>query len=111
MKLLFDANLSPRLVRAVLDLLPGSVHAFDCGVIHDDDHLLWAYAKRLEFGIITKDGDFQSLSLLHGAPPKVLWLRVGNAGSAEVERLLRDRIADIQVFEADPFASLLILDE
>jgi predicted nuclease of predicted toxin-antitoxin system len=110
MKLLFDANLSPRLVRAVIDFFPGAVHVFDCGEIYDDDQLIWAYAARHHCIIVTKDGDFQSLSLVRGAPPKVVWLRVGNAGTAVVATLLRARLPDVELFDANPEASLLVLD-
>ena len=32
-----------------------------------------------DFAIVTMDGDFHQLRLLNGSPPKVVWLRVGNA--------------------------------
>lgn len=108
--MLIDANLSPRLLKALDGLFPRSVHAFDCGGIHDDDHLIWAYAARHGLTIVTKDADFQSLSLVRGSPPKVIWLRVGNAGTTTIALLLRDYLADIHLFAADPRGALLILD-
>lgn len=110
MKLLFDANVSPRLVRAVQDVFPGAMHVFECGDIHDDDGLIWDFAKVRGFMIVTKDGDFQGLSLVRGAPPKVVWLRVGNADTKALERLLRDNAGSLFWFDADAFSSLLVLD-
>ncbi len=110
MKLLFDANLSPRLARSVRDLFPETAHVFDHGGIHLDDQQIWAHARDNDFTIITKDSDFQGLSFVRGGPPKVIWLRVGNAGSSAIEHLIRDRVADILHFHADQIVSLLVLD-
>ena len=110
MKLLLDANLSPRLARPLQDIFPGTTHVFDCCDIFDDDGLIWDFAKAHNFIIATKDGDFQGLSLVHGAPPKVVWLRVGNTNSKTVEHILRNHASSIIWFDADPFSSLLILD-
>jgi predicted nuclease of predicted toxin-antitoxin system len=95
MRLLFDANVSPRLVRAVQDVFPGATHVFECGDIFDDDGLIWGFAKANGFTIVTKDGDFQGLSLVRGAPPKVVWLRVGNADTQALERVLRDNVGNL----------------
>jgi predicted nuclease of predicted toxin-antitoxin system len=75
MKLLLDANLSPALVSAISDIYPGSTHVFAQGDLGSDDKAIWELAKRADFSIATKDVDFLELSLLHGAPPKVVFLR------------------------------------
>lgn len=82
---------------------------FDCGEIYKDDKLIWEYAERQGYTIVSKDGDYQSLSLVRGAPPKVIWLRVGNGGTRVIEQLIRDRNDDIANFEADAATTLLIL--
>jgi len=48
------------------------------------DKGLWTYAADHGFSILTKDTDFEKYSLLRGAPPKVVWLRIGNASNKEV---------------------------
>jgi predicted nuclease of predicted toxin-antitoxin system len=45
MKLLFDENLSHKLVRLLEDLFPDSVHVRDVGLKSADDPLVWEYAK------------------------------------------------------------------
>ena len=35
--------------------------------------------------IVTKDEDFHHLSVLRGAPPKVVWLRTGNFTQCDAE--------------------------
>jgi predicted nuclease of predicted toxin-antitoxin system len=34
--------------------------------------------------LVTKDEDFHRLSVLRGAPPKVVWLRVGNCTTRDL---------------------------
>jgi predicted nuclease of predicted toxin-antitoxin system len=75
-KLLFDANLSPKLVTGLNDLFPGSVHLFDLPLPRDaEDLVIWNYAKENGFDIITADGDdYPPLAKRFGPPPKVLLL-------------------------------------
>jgi predicted nuclease of predicted toxin-antitoxin system len=41
MNLLFDHNLSPRLIKLVGDLYPGSVHVRDVALHAADDQIVW----------------------------------------------------------------------
>ena len=45
MKLLFDENLSPQLVRLLGDLFPGSVHVRDVRLKAADDPVVWKYEQ------------------------------------------------------------------
>ena len=105
---MFDVNLSPRLVPRVVDLYPGSAHVFEVnlGPIDQD---IWNFAKAEGFAIVSKDSDFYRMSTLWGAPPKVVWLRVRNAGTAQVAILLRTKQADLLGFETDLTAALFIV--
>ena|ERR1043166_16348 len=110
MKLLFDANLSPRLVTSLSDVYPGSAHVYGYGGLAADDAAIWQIAKRDGYAIATKDTDFLELSLLHGAPPKVVLLRVGNVTTARLEHLLRLRADRVRQFALDPDEAVLIVD-
>jgi predicted nuclease of predicted toxin-antitoxin system len=46
------------------------------------------------------------LCVLRGAPPKVLWLRIGNCTSEEVRTLLSRNDARIREFEAQDRVAL-----
>ncbi|MBI4604306.1 MAG: DUF5615 family PIN-like protein [Planctomycetes bacterium] len=81
MKLLFDQNLSHRLVSLLGDLFPGSAHVRDFGLALAPDPAVWAFAKVQAYTIVSKDDDFHQLSFLHGAPPKVVWLRFANCST------------------------------
>lgn len=45
MKLLFDENLSPRLVAGLSDVFPESVHVRDAGLSRATDAAIWDYAR------------------------------------------------------------------
>jgi predicted nuclease of predicted toxin-antitoxin system len=108
-KLLFDENLSPRLVRAVEDLHPGSMHVSDLGLERADDPTVRRHALEHGFTLVTKDADFAEWSLREGPPPKVVWIRRGNCSTRTIESLLRERRSELEAFEADetvPFLSL-----
>ena len=109
MKLLFDENLSPALPRRIGDLFPNSVHVRDVGMKATDDPIVWDYAKDNGFMIVSKDADMHDLSLVFGNPPKVIWLRLGNCSTRQVEELLRLDFDVIKLFYKDENVSLLIL--
>lgn len=109
MKLLFDQNLSPHLVRSLADLFPGSSHVQSVGLDLASDDQVWEHARRQGFTIVTKDEDFNNLSVLRGSPPKVLWLQLGNCTTAQVEAAFRACFIDIETFEKDSSVGTLVL--
>lgn len=98
MKLLFDENLSRTLVETLSDLYPGAAHVRNLGMKSSPDPVVWDYAAKNDFIIVTKDADFRQRSLLYGHPPKVIWVRLGNCSTARIARLLWERYADIKAF-------------
>lgn len=109
MKLLFDENLSPRLAETSADLYPGSTHVHLCGLGSADDSAIWRYAKDHGFTIVSKGSDFQDRSVLHGHPPKHIWLRAGNCSSTEIENLLRATLPTVKQFVEEHEESCLVL--
>ena len=109
MKLLFDQNLSPRLPQLLSDLFPDSVHVRALGLTTADDIAIWDFAKANGFAIVSKDSDFQQRSLLYGAPPKFIWLRLGNCSVTDSASLLREHAEVICTFGGDSAQSHLIL--
>jgi len=108
-KLLFDENLSPKLPRLLADLFPESVHVRDVGMKATIDPIVWDYAKDNDFMIVSKDADMHDLSLVFGNPPKVVWLRLGNCSTRQVEKLSRQDFEVIKLFYEDEYVSLLAL--
>ena len=109
MKLLFDQNLPRRLVRVFETDFPGSAHVRDLGLDTASDATVFAYAAEHGFSIVSKDNDFAQLSFLRGAPPKVLWLRVGNSSTAELEAFIQRNTRIIHEFESAS-ESFLVLE-
>ena len=107
MKLLFDQNLSPKLVSLLADLFPGSQHVQTIGLDRADDSQLWDHARLRGLTIVTKDADYNDFSVIRGHPPKVIWLLLGNCTTNEVHLALRSHWADIQAFENDPSVGTL----
>ena len=98
MRLLFDEQLSEELLALLRDVFPGSLHVKDLGAGGASDTTVWQLAQQRDCVLVTKDEDFHRLSVLRGAPPKVIWLRLGNCTTDEVAHLLRRHVADIQRF-------------
>ena len=108
MKLLFDANLSHKLPRLVAASFPDSRHVREAGLKGRSDEEIWNYAKANGFAVISKDKDFYQRAVLFGAPPKFIWLRLGNCTRDDVLSLIRRRERDILAFDGSP-ESVLIL--
>jgi len=89
---------------------PGSVHVRDVGLRGQPDLAVWQYAQAQSFAIAWKDTDFRDLSFLRGAPPKVLWLAVGNAGTEAIAELLEARRVQIEAFVRAPEEALLVVE-
>jgi predicted nuclease of predicted toxin-antitoxin system len=109
MRLLFDQNLAPGLVARLADLFPGSSHTERVGLAHATDDEVWEFARSSDFILVSKDADFGDLAALRGHPPKVLWLRLGNCTTAEVEALLRSSVEAIRHLYEDAASGILAL--
>lgn len=109
MKLLFDQNLSPKLVNRLADLYPNSQHLQSVGLDCAADDEIWEYAKVNGLAVVTKDADYNNLSILRGSPPKVLWLQMGNCTTDQVEAVFRVRFADVESFDKDHSVGTLVL--
>ena len=98
MKLLFDQNISPKIVRRLEADFPGSTQVRYVGLEDAADSAIFKYAKQHDFLIVTFDADFVDLITVQGAPPKVIWLRTGNLTTRSIEELLRRNIKSITDF-------------
>jgi len=108
-KLLFDQNLSPRLVNRLADIYPDSIHVYLIGLDTAPDATIWEYARKNDFVIVTRDADFSDLNVILGFPPKVIWIRRGNCTTGEIESLLRLNYAAIETLAEDEFVGILTL--
>ena len=109
MRLLFDENLSPRLVEVLAAEFPDSGHVGRVGLQGADDRLIWLHARAAGLAIVSKDTDFRDRSVREGSPPKVVWLDVGNAGTGVIAKLLARERSAVEAFDATRGESLLVL--
>ena len=109
LKLLFDQNLSPKLVRLLSELFPGSIHVQDVNLDRADDKTVWKFARENDFLIVSKDVDFSERSIISGYPPKVIWIRRGNCSTKQIENILRSHADDIENLMEDPDIGVLSL--
>ena len=109
MKLPFDHNLPPLLVSRLQDLFPQSQHVFTLGLDRSSDLQIREYAREEGFSIVTKDADFSDLCVLHGFPPKIIWIRRGNCSARAIEDILFRHQEEIYTLERDPTNGVLTL--
>jgi len=102
LKLLFDQNVSPRLVTLIADLFPGSSHVSLLGLERATDMEVWAYARTNDYFIVTKDADFADLAVIQGFPPRIIWVRLGNCSTQQIEQALRRNHPTILNMGMDP---------
>jgi predicted nuclease of predicted toxin-antitoxin system len=76
MKLLFDQNISHRLISLIQDILPEAKQVRQIGLENSTDKQIWEYAKENDYIIVTFDADFYDFSLVWGHPPKHLIIAV-----------------------------------
>ena len=109
MKLLFDHNLSHKLVGRLGDAFPDSEHVRSVGLQEASDLAVWEYARSKGFTIVSKDEDFHQLSFLRGPPSKAVWVKLGNCTTDDVERALRESLSDLLEFDGDEDAAFAVV--
>ena len=102
MKLLFDQNVSFRILKKIEDQYPGSQQVKKIGLDHASDIKIWEYARKHDLTIVTFDSDFADISNLKGHPPKIIWLRCDIQTTAHIAELLVARYETISDFISNP---------
>jgi predicted nuclease of predicted toxin-antitoxin system len=106
MKLLFDQNISFRILRLVSEAFPESRQVKALGLYNTPDLKIWEFAKMNGFVIVTFDHDFVNLANKYGSPPKVILLRTGNLSTPEIALRLLTRQDLIKSFSTSDAACL-----
>lgn len=101
MKILFDQNISFRLLKRLEDVFPYSEQVRTVGLENSTDQEIWNFAKDKAYTIVTFDSDFYDFSLVWGYPPKIVWIRTGNKTTNEIESILRKHQKNIELFILD----------
>lgn len=107
MKLLFDQNISFRAIKGIQDLFPLAKQVRELGLENYTDRQIWEFAQKENYTIVTYDSDFFDLNLILGFPPRIIWLRIGNASTEDIISLFRQNFELITEFLKDPNYSKL----
>ena len=109
MKFLIDENLSDKLADRLGAAYPGTMHVKHVHLSAHADAELWDLARKDGFIILTQDDDFVEMSMMRGAPPKVVHLAMGNHTTKEWLAIIQANAVAISHFAADPDTGLLVL--
>jgi predicted nuclease of predicted toxin-antitoxin system len=104
MKLLFDQNISYKIVKRLQENFPQCAHVSQLGLENSKDISIWNYAKENDFCIVTFDYDFIDFSILKGAPPKIIIIKNGNTKTDDLFELIvsfQKQINDFLNFDGD----------
>ena len=98
MNLLFDQNISPKIIKQIEGNFPGAKQVRHLGLENASDLEIFEYAKRHGFAVVTFDSDFVDLNVIRGFPPKIIWLKTGNLTTKSVTELIYKNMVVIQSF-------------
>ncbi|AHM59090.1 hypothetical protein D770_04115 [Flammeovirgaceae bacterium 311] len=107
MTLLFDQNISPKIVKHLEDTFTGAQQVRHLGLEDASDIEIFEYAKRNGYAIVTFDSDFVDLNVLKGFPPKIIWLRTGNLTTKSIVELINKNVVPIRNFLQSEEAQIL----
>ena len=102
MKLLFDQNISYRIVKKIEGAYPDSDQVKKLGLSDSTDLQIWDYARKNGYTIVTFDSDFMDMANLKGHPPKIIWLRPGNTKTDWIANLLISKFDQVTDFLNNP---------
>lgn len=101
MRLLFDQNISARIVRLLKEPFPDCTQVSLEGLNNASDMEIWLWAKENNGCVVTFDADFFDIATLKGFPPKVILLRTGNRRTNDLAEILTKRKEVIEEFLSD----------
>jgi predicted nuclease of predicted toxin-antitoxin system len=110
MKLLLDENLSRRIVPFLQQNYPDSSQVVLLGLQAATDAEIWEFAKVQGYVIVSRDADFLDLSLLKGAPPKLIRIRTPNLSRAATLSMLlsnQQLVEQVLIDEANDFVEIV----
>lgn len=98
MRLLFDQNISYRVILKIKIIYPDAQQVRQLGIENYSDIEIWNFAKKNNFTIVTFDSDFFDFANIKGYPPKIIWLRIGNTKTDFIAEIINSRHTIISDF-------------
>jgi predicted nuclease of predicted toxin-antitoxin system len=109
-KLLFDQNVSWRVLEHIGADFPDASHVSAHRLTSASDRAVWEFARQPNCRIVSKDADFHQMSFVYGAPPKAIWLRLGNCSTADIADCVNRNVSKIRTFLEDTGSAFLVLE-
>lgn len=110
MTFLIDENLSWRLKQLLEPAYGGCRHVSDCGLLTACDDQIHARALVESLALLSKDRDFKALVDQTGPPPKLVFVRLGNASTRAIAEALFQRSPEITSFLSSPEGAVFEID-
>ena len=98
MRLLFDQNISFRVVKQLKATFPDVIGIRECGLFNADDYRIWEYARQNGYTVVKFDKDIPAIGSVKGFPPKIIWLRTGNLNNSVIVSLFINRLDEFVAF-------------
>lgn len=99
MKLLFDANISWRIIKLLGSNFSNSLHSSAIPVLQPAKDIdIWNFAKQNQYTIVTHDEDFEKLIQTKGAPPKVIIIKSYNQNTKQIAQIVINQKKTIESF-------------
>lgn len=95
MNLLFDQNISPRILKILPNQLSKCQQVRFVGLEDSSDFEIFQFAKGNDFAVVPFDSDFVDLNAMYGTPPKIVYLNTGNLTTINITELLMDNFLRI----------------
>ena len=101
MRLLFDQNISYRVVKQLKTIFPNVIGVRECGLFNTDDYQILEYARQNDYTVVTFDKDIPTIGSVKGFLPKIIWLRTGNLSNQGIVALFTDHSDQFVAFIAN----------
>ncbi|MCP4493033.1 MAG: hypothetical protein GY820_37905 [Gammaproteobacteria bacterium] len=98
MNLLFDQNISPRILKLLPTELSNSQQVRFVDLEDASDFEIFQFARSNNFSVVTFDSDFIDLNAINGTPPKIIWLNTGNLTTKNIAELLSRNFETIELY-------------
>jgi predicted nuclease of predicted toxin-antitoxin system len=110
MRLLFDQNISFRLLKKISDLYPDAKQVRELSFENATDLEIFEFAIKNNYTIVTFDSDFCDLNSLKDFPTRIIWLRTGNTTTDHLASVFKKRYELISSFMNEDNGCLEIAD-
>jgi predicted nuclease of predicted toxin-antitoxin system len=99
MTIWIDAQLSPALAPFITSTF--GIESFSVaflGLRDAEDEVIFQKAREANVVVMTKDADFLELQFRFGAPPQIIFVRLGNTSNQRMREVLENQFVTIRKF-------------